>query len=64
MRECENCGCKMGHHGCTWCNEESYIVDQYYEMEMELPSEDTEFMKNYYEQQKSLKSKKYDGEIY
>ena len=64
MRECENCGSKMGHHGCTWCNEESYIVDQYYEMEMELPSEDTEFMEKYYEQQKSLKSKKYDGEIY
>lgn len=64
MKECVNCGSKMGHHGCTWCNEESYIVDQYYEMEMELPSQDTEFMKKYYEQQKLLKSKKYDSEIY
>jgi radical SAM superfamily enzyme len=62
MKECENCGSRMGHHGCTWCNEESYIVDQYYEMEMELPSEDTEFMKKYDEQQKSLKSKKYEND--
>jgi len=50
-KECENCGSKMGVHGCTWCNEESYIVDQYYEQDMELPDEDTDFMKKFREQQ-------------
>lgn len=54
MSYCEDCGSKMGHHGCTWCNEESYIVDQYYELDMPLPSEDTEFMKKYNEQQRKL----------
>jgi radical SAM superfamily enzyme len=44
----------MGHHGCTWCNEESYIVDQYLEEDMDLPSDETEFMKKYHKQQKKL----------
>jgi radical SAM superfamily enzyme len=54
MKECENCGNRMGHHGCTWCNEESYIVDQYQELGMSLPDEDTEFMKKYNQQQREL----------
>lgn len=29
MRNCENCGSVFGIHGCTWCNEELYIFDQY-----------------------------------
>jgi len=37
MGSCENCGNRIGIHGCEWCNEESYILDQYYELEMELP---------------------------
>lgn len=49
MSDCVNCGSKMSHHGCTWCNEESYIVEQYYELGMPLPSEDTDFMKKYNE---------------
>jgi len=56
MKECENCGSIIGHHGCTFCNEESYIVDQYYELNMVLPNEDTEFMKNYRKQQETLKN--------
>lgn len=45
MKTCEDCGNKIGVHGCTWCNEELYILDQYYELDMELPGEETEFMK-------------------
>lgn len=30
---CENCGSKMYHHGCTNCNEEAYIMDQYEELQ-------------------------------
>ncbi len=55
MSFCEDCGSKMGHHGCTWCNEESYIVDQYYELDMPLPNEDTDFMRKYNQQQLKLK---------
>lgn len=50
-RDCENCGGKIGIHGCEWCNEESYIVDQYIEQGMKLPDEDTDFMKKFKEQQ-------------
>lgn len=57
MKHCEDCGNIMDHYGCTWCNEESYIVDQYYELNMPLPDEETEFMKRYNEQQKKLKTK-------
>lgn len=49
---CENCGCKEYNGLCTNCDEESYIVDQYHELDMPLPDEDTEFMKKYREQQK------------
>ena len=57
MGHCEDCGSKIGHHGCTWCNEESYIVDQYIELDMSLPNDDTEFMVKYHEQcEKQLKS--------
>lgn len=52
-RECENCGSKIGIHGCEWCNEESYIVDQYIEQGMKLPDEDTDFMKKYNKQVKN-----------
>ena len=52
MKYCEDCGCKIFEHGCTNCNEELYILDQYIELEMELPSEDTEFMRKVREQQK------------
>lgn len=50
MAHCEDCGNKIGHHGCEWCNEELYILDQYddlqgTEFEIPYPSEDSEFMK-------------------
>lgn len=56
-KSCENCGSPIGIHGCEWCNEESYIVDQYYEQDMELPDEDTEFMKKFREQEKENNGK-------
>jgi hypothetical protein len=55
MGRCENCGNRIGVHGCEWCNEELYILDQYYELEMELPDEDSDFMKKVREQQKENK---------
>lgn len=55
MSNCENCGNKIGRLGCEWCNEESYIVEQYHELNMELPDEETEFMKKYREQQNGKK---------
>jgi len=53
MLNCPDCGSRIGVHGCEWCNEESYIVDQYIELGMELPDEDSEFMKKFREQQKN-----------
>ncbi len=54
MANCENCGSKIGIHGCEWCNEELYILDQYYEEDMELPDENSDFMKRVREQQSEL----------
>ena len=54
MKTCENCGCKVYSNGCVNCNEELYILDQYYELDMELPKEDTNFMKKVREQQERL----------
>jgi len=54
MKTCENCGCKVYSNGCVNCNEELYILDQYYELDMELPKEDTDFMKKVREQQERL----------
>ncbi len=54
MANCENCGSKIGIDGCEWCNEELYILDQYYEEDMELPDENSDFMKRVREQQSEL----------
>lgn len=43
---CENCGCATYDNKCTNCHEELYIMDQYHELSMELPNENTEFMKS------------------
>jgi radical SAM superfamily enzyme len=51
-KDCPDCGSRIGVYGCEWCNEESYIVEQYRELDMELPDEDTDFMKKYNEQLK------------
>lgn len=54
---CDNCGCAVGRLGCENCNEESYIVEQYYDQGMPLPDENTDFMKKYHEQQKNQDEK-------
>lgn len=56
MEYCEDCGCKVYSNGCTNCNEELYILDQYHELDMEIPSKDTEFMKKATEQQRKIKN--------
>ena len=51
---CENCGCKMYSGKCTNCHEELYILDQYDELNMEYPDEDSAFMQKVREQQKEV----------
>lgn len=46
MKTCENCGCRIDSAGrCENCHEELYILDQYIEQDMEIPDDETEFMK-------------------
>lgn len=54
MKTCENCGGRVYSNGCVNCNEELYILDQYYEQNMELPDDDTDFMKKVREQERAL----------
>lgn len=35
MKTCENCGCKVYRLGCENCNEESYIYEQYVDLDIE-----------------------------
>lgn len=56
MKTCVNCGNSMGIHGCTWCNEESYIYDQYLELDMPGPSR--EFCDKVKEQKRKEKQRK------
>ena len=51
---CENCGCKVYNGRCTNCHEELYILDQYDELEMKRPSEDTDFMKKVHEHEADI----------
>lgn len=51
---CEDCGCKVYSGKCTNCHEELYMLDQYYEQDMELPNENSAFMKKVSEQEKSI----------
>jgi hypothetical protein len=50
---CENCGCKVYSKGCVNCNEENYILEQYYEQGIKTPNEETEFMKKVLEDEKN-----------
>jgi hypothetical protein len=54
MKTCEDCGSRVYENGCVNCNEELYIFDQYIELEMELPKDDTTFMKKVHIQNKKL----------
>jgi len=41
---CEDCGCAVYDGRCPNCDEELYILDQYDELNMDYPDEDSEFM--------------------
>jgi hypothetical protein len=43
---CENCGEAVYDGRCVNCHEELYIQDQYFELNIPLPSKDSEFMKS------------------
>lgn len=51
---CEDCGCKVFSGRCVNCHEELYIRDQYIELNMELPPEDSDFMRKVHEQEKQI----------
>ena len=51
---CEDCGCKVYNGRCTNCHEGLYVEDQYLELDMELPNEDSEFTKKANECRKTL----------
>lgn len=54
---CEDCGCKVFSGRCTNCHEELYILDQYDELNMSRPDDETDFMQKVYEQQKQVAEK-------
>lgn len=54
---CEDCGCKKYGNRCTNCNEELFIVDQYIELDMPLPNDNTLFMQKVIEHEKIINKK-------
>ena len=51
MTTCEDCGTKLLQDGrCPNCEEESVILDQYFELDMKLPPAESEFMRKAMEQ--------------
>lgn len=57
MSYCEDCGCKVYSGRCVNCHEELYIRDQYLDQDMELPSEDSDFMKKVEKQESEVARK-------
>lgn len=58
MKYCENCGCKVFNGKYVNCHEELFILEQYEELNMPLPDDDTEFMQNVYKQQIEVENNK------
>lgn len=58
MNTCEDCGCVVYNGRCTNCDEELFIIDQYEELGMPLPDEDTDFMKKVRESELKTKEAK------
>ena len=54
---CEDCGCRVYEGRCVNCYEELNILDQYYELGMEQPDKDSEFMQRVREQQEEIANK-------
>lgn len=40
MKTCEDCGTPLVQNRCPNCQEESFILEQYIEQDMEMPSEE------------------------
>lgn len=40
METCDDCGTRMNGNRCPNCHEELEIMDQYYELDMKLPSKE------------------------
>jgi len=45
MSYCKNCGSKVYSKGCVNCNEEAYILEQYYEQGISTQFLSKKFMK-------------------
>lgn len=45
---CNDCGERVYNGHCVNCDEEVFIMEQYYEQGMEIPNEESEFMHRYY----------------
>ncbi len=61
MAKCSDCGCSMSGGFCTNCDEEVFIADQYHELGMPLPNEETEFMKRYNKSLECDKNNRYEN---
>lgn len=58
METCENCGCAVYSGRCVNCDEELFIIDQYEELGMQLPAEDSEFIKKANQSKERIKNEK------
>lgn len=58
---CPDCGHVMDSRGfCTWCDEEVFILDQYDELDMKHPAEDTMFMQKVEQSKIKVENEKSD----
>lgn len=58
---CENCGCAVYDGRCTNCHEALYILDQYDELDMELPAPDSQLMQEARKAEEEIARKKAMG---
>ena len=54
MSYCDDCGCKTYNGACTNCHEEIYILEQYDDLDMEYPKQDSMFMTKIREHEKAI----------
>jgi len=57
-RYCDDCGEAVYNGRCTNCHENLFILDQYHELDMAPPAENTDFMKKCREQQEAIEERK------
>lgn len=56
MKRCQNCGTKLDGYTCPNCEEETIILQQYMDQEMDPPSQ--EFLDKVKEQSYQIKDRK------